>query len=150
MKKVIAMIVVIMVIVVTYSVVELSVPKEIVNEYYLFTKGDTTGSGVWLYGDTYMSSCKSDKIIELMQNTSNLLAMQYSINGDYDDMKKLMRTNNVAVVDSETVGDTYIIYGLSDRATGRNVSILGKQVNIQLAIRNNTITVGTPLIMGSY
>lgn len=148
MKKFLIMIVVMIVIGCTYSLAFSNIGGFKDADYTIFTKGDTGGNGIWLYGDTYMIACNKKELTKLV-TLSNVIGYQATFEGDYNDMLKELDRQSVAVISNDSIEGVYIIYGISDKC-GKSVTVGGKSVNVQVAIRGNKITVGTPLIMGSY
>lgn len=55
----------------------------------------------------------------------------------------------VTVTERQSLGGIEIVYGYTEKLRG-GVNVDGKRVNIELAYRGGTITVGTPVILGSY
>lgn len=68
--------------------------------------------------------------------------------GTYNDFKKLIDVLNIEIVVSESIDGLECIYGFGE--FGRHVTINGMAVNIQLAFNLGNITVGCPIILGSY
>ena len=71
-----------------------------------------------------------------------------SYKGTYDDFKKMINELDVKVVASDSIGDLECLYGFGD--FGRHVMVNGKAVNIQIAYNLGNITIGCPIILGSY
>lgn len=69
--------------------------------------------------------------------------------GKDEDIDYLIRKLNIQVKDEQNFSNIRTIYGYSARL-GEGVKLSGEKVNIQIARRGSTITVGTPLILGSY
>ena len=69
--------------------------------------------------------------------------------GGSSDVKELIKRLDIKVVDEQNLANIKIIYGFSPRL-GKPVIINNKKVNIHIAQRCAIITVGTPLILGSY
>ena len=108
---------------------------------------------------------------ELRRGFSGIKGESVSFDGGYGDALEILKLYRVKIIFEETVpdaqctidnaqctmhnaqfGDTIkIIYGFS-RLFTRSVNLDGKKVNIQIAVNGSTgrVTVGTPLILGSY
>lgn len=69
--------------------------------------------------------------------------------GNDSDIEFLLDRLNIRVVDEYCFSNIHTIYGYSARL-GQVVKVSGKKVNIQIAKRGGLITVGCPLIQGSY
>lgn len=145
MKKFIVLIIAVAVLVVTYSAPALAIDREA--SYAVYVRGETAGS-IWLYNDIYMTECNRDTAINY-RNIHNAVGYSKRFKGSYTDLMAEAKNHNARILKSENVGGVYIYYGYSDKL-GRTVNVDGMGVNIQLALRGKTITVGTPLIMGSY
>lgn len=65
------------------------------------------------------------------------------------DVEKIIKRLRVEKVYEQELSGIFVIYGYSPRL-GEGVYLDGKKVNIQIAKRGETVTVGTPLIKGSY
>ena len=86
---------------------------------------------------------------EMADSLGNIVGISASFKGDYDDFTREIKKCKVAVQQEESVGNVHIIYGISENC-GKPTYANGMNINFQIAIRDNVITVGTPLIMGSY
>lgn len=62
---------------------------------------------------------------------------------------QLLSSLKAQVVKVERVGDITLYYAYSHRMSN-TVKVDGKKVNVQIAVTDSAITVGSPLIMGSY
>lgn len=150
MKKISILIFAVIILALTYSypaIKDFAGAKDVVYTYY--TSGDTTGKGIWLYGDTYMISCTKSEAKTVQNNIGSLKGMSVSFKGDYDDFRKAQKNCNMSVLISENIDGTVIVYGYSDKL-GKCVDVDGKTINVQMALKDGKITVGTPLIVGSY
>lgn len=143
MKKFLILCIVVVAIVVTYSCPALAIDNEACYAVYTRYSGDT-----WLYKDIYMTECDSNTAINY-SNVPNAVGYSKRFKGNYDDLITEAKKHNVRILHSEEVDGVYLYYGISD-TLGQTVYTNGYSVNMQLAIRGNIITVGTPLIMGSY
>lgn len=143
MKKFLLLIIIVGIVTVTYACPSLAVDNTAYYAVYTKYAGDT-----WLYKDVYMTECDQE-IAKNYRSVPNAVGYSKRFKGDYDDLVAEARKHNARIIASEEAGGAYIYYGISD-ALGKTVNVNGKAINIQLAIRGNVITVGTPLIMGSY
>lgn len=69
--------------------------------------------------------------------------------GSKDRFESEIRRLGVTVTERQSLGGIEIVYGYTEKLRG-GVNVDGKRVNIELAYRGGTITVGTPVILGSY
>ncbi len=66
-----------------------------------------------------------------------------------NDLATLLNTLSVNVHTTQTLGNLTIVCGYSPKLTG-GVILDGNKTNVQIAFDGNTITIGSPLILGSY
>lgn len=121
--------------------------KDITINY--FTKGKYSAQSIYLYDDIYMTTTDYANGQQTADNLVNIVGISATFEGDFDDMQKVLKKCKVAVKQEETVDGIHIIYGISE-SCGKPVQANGMIINFQIAIRDNVITVGSPLIMGSY
>lgn len=121
--------------------------KDITLNY--FTKGKFSEKAIYLYDDIYMTTTDYKSGQNTADSLANIVGISATFEGDFDDMQNVLKKCNVAVVKEETLCGIHIIYGISENC-GKPVQANGMNINFQIAIRDNVITVGTPLIMGSY
>lgn len=69
--------------------------------------------------------------------------------GSKDEFEAEIRRLGVTVTERQSLGGIEIVYGYTEKLRG-GVNVDGKRVNIEFAYRGGTITVGTPVILGSY
>ncbi|HRF35826.1 MAG TPA: hypothetical protein PLZ09_00840 [Clostridia bacterium] len=114
-----------------------------------FTKGNYGTNSIYLYDDIFMTTSDYKNGQKTADSLVNIVGISATFEGDFDDMQKVLKKCRVAVLSEESVGNVHIIYGISE-SCGKPVQANGMNINFQIAIRDNVITVGTPLIMGSY
>ncbi len=149
MKKCLIVLALCILLLVTYSlpVILPDSDKEIYINY--FTKGKYNENSIYLYDDIFMTSSDYKNGQQTADSLRNIVGISATFKGDFDDMQKVLKKCKVAVSSEERVGNVHIIYGISE-SCGKPVQANGMNINFQIAIRDNVITVGTPLIMGSY
>lgn len=149
MKKALIVLSFCLLLLITYSlpVILPSTDKDIKLNY--FVEGCQAANAVYLYDDIYMVSAKYKNGISAADNLVNIVGISATFEGDFDDVRNVLKKCKVAVMQEESVGNVHIIYGISEDC-GKPVEANGKNINFQIAIRDNVITVGTPLILGSY
>ena len=73
----------------------------------------------------------------------------FCIYGTSTDALQILHSLGAVIIKEESFDDFKIIYAHSPKI--HNYVLIGnKKINIQIALKNNKITVGTPLILGSY
>lgn len=81
--------------------------------------------------------------------TGNSKGQSIRFLGNDSDVKELLDKMEIQIVDRQNLANITIIYGYTVKL-GKPVTLKGQKVNIQIAKRGASITVGTPLILGSY
>lgn len=148
MKKIIIIVVLLVIAVCTYSIPQSFIKSNDVLEVRYYTLGNPTNAGTYMFDNVYMINDKNLKKVN-SKNLVNVVGTDYLIEGDYDKFRDIISTYNIDVKKSEVVENIHIIYGVYEGACQPKF-VDGYAVNIQIAIHDNVITVGTPLIMGSY
>lgn len=102
-------------------------------------------------GNGFLISCATQDASEVfLQLEKSKIAGEcfcfYEINFDF---KKLLKKLNAKIVKTEITQNIYIIYAYSNKFLNF-VFVEGKKVNLQIANNNNFVTVGTPLVLGSF
>ena len=90
-----------------------------------------------------------DSYRRLKAECPNIYGESITYHGDSVSLDNIMREIGVAIYDDIDDGNTRIIHGYSARC-GNAIAHHGRMVNIEAKCGNNTIQIGTPLIMGSY
>lgn len=86
---------------------------------------------------------------DILKSASGIDGISFSFVGGQSDIDDLQNTLKLKIVYTETVDDIVCIYGYSSLVKG-SVNLDGKKINVQIAKSNDTISVGSPLILGSY
>ena len=79
---------------------------------------------------------------------NNSYGQSVSLKGNLNDCYAIINLLGVKVLESEHFDNIYNIYGEGD--FGEKVDVNGAKVNIQIAYRSGMITIGCPIILGSY
>lgn len=69
--------------------------------------------------------------------------------GSEKDIQYFINTTDMKIIDEQNLANIKVIYGYSPRFKDF-VVINGERINVQIAQRGRTITIGLPLINGSY
>ena len=150
MRKFSIAITIVLLIVVTYSVPALMIDnggEDIAVSYY--TDGKCTANSTYMFDNIYLSNYDYSETDKAERTLYNIVGVSYTLDGDYDKFCEILDDLGIATLATEVVDNIHIIYGRSELC-GQPKIVDGLAVNIQLAIRDGVITVGTPLIMGSY
>lgn len=102
-------------------------------------------------GNVYMVHCNKEnaKQTYLLLDKQKISGQSFSFVGQPAELKNLVARLNINVVSEENLGDIVVINGYCKKfATG--VFVGSDMVNIQLAYNKGIITVGCPVILGSF
>lgn len=107
------------------------------------------GASVVKNGDMFFVSCKSNVAQNVKQQLDNIDGESISFQGTKNDALKFLSQFNYEIVFSEMVEDIFIIYAYCP-TIANCVYVNNQKINIELAVNKSNITIGTPLIIGSY
>lgn len=89
------------------------------------------------------------KAKKVKDSLNSFIGISYTLNGTYEDMKQLVTKLKGKVVFSQEIEGITTIYAYNSHLK-KSVNLRGEKVNIQFAFSQGNITVGYPLIIGSY
>lgn len=110
------------------------------------------GGRYGVYDDTFSEkeyTLTAPEMVWETLSTGNLSGRSVRFEGNENDVEELKERLRLSEVMSETVGGIKIIYGYTNAFVEYKL-VSGKKVNVQIAVSAGTVTVGVPLIMGSY
>lgn len=91
----------------------------------------------------------SEQAKRVRASASGLKGECVRFNGKPEDVEIARKKLNLRVIKSQQMGDVYTVYGYSP-LLARSVSMEGEKINVQIAYSKGRISIGTPLILGSY
>lgn len=100
-------------------------------------------------GAGYIVSCgvtDGEKVFNALKQ--NAYGQSVSLKGDLNYCKSLITSMGVKVVKCENFNNIYNIYGIGD--FGNKIVVDGQKFNVQIAYRDGVVTIGCPVILGSY
>lgn len=100
-------------------------------------------------GSGRIVSCDANDFLETLAKCDGVDGVSVSFSGTDDDVQRLISFFRLDTLSSNLLDDLTVICGHSAKIQG-GVWIDGQLVNLQIAYRNGTVTVGSPLILGSY
>lgn len=102
-------------------------------------------------GNGFILQCRSRDAAEVyaLLSPALLSGESFSFSGGLAEARAILSRLDAEVVSSEQIDQLQIWYGYT-RMLGGELSVQGQAINLQIAIRDGTVTVGTPLILGSY
>ena len=74
---------------------------------------------------------------------------RFDLKGSEADARLLLKKLNAVIVEEESVGEITIIYAYAN-SIAKSEKLFGEKVNIMIALSKGNMTVGSPLIKGSY
>jgi len=74
----------------------------------------------------------------------------FRFTGDINSINDLVDRLNAKVVRTGYIEDVYVVYVYSGAIRATPLSLYGERVNMQIALSQNTVSVGVPLILGGY
>jgi|LGOV01.1.fsa_nt_gb hypothetical protein len=111
--------------------------------YYDYLTIDNAGLGS-------IVSCNASMASIIKKHLDDIVGESISFEGKYSEVMGIIKTYNAQVVKAERIdGEIYTVYA-STNAFLKCVYIDDYKVNMQIAYSDGIITVGTPLILGSY
>ena len=101
-------------------------------------------------GNSFIVSCDISNVKKTKNSLTNILGERVRINNYTQEVyKKIFKKYQNKIVFEEIV-DNIKIYYCFDSALEKYVSLFNKKVNIQIAVKNNEIDIGYPLILNGY
>lgn len=116
--------------------------------FYTLDKTDTSLSSV-KNGNTFVVSCKINQASSVKQKLGKILGESVHFNGDKSAGLNIISGLNCTNISTENIDNIFILYAYSPQVENY-VYINSKKVNIQLAVNNGVVTIGSPVIIGSY
>lgn len=86
---------------------------------------------------------------QTLKNVDGVQGVSYSYKGQSSDVFALVKKFDLSVCDCYSDGSVFTVCGHSPYFIG-GTTLGGKKVNLQIAFHNGVVTVGSPLILGSY
>ena len=100
-------------------------------------------------GNGKIVRCSVADLNNVLARCSYVDGFSISFQGALRDMERIVRLLNVNITSTLNIDGLHIICGNSAKLIG-GVSLDGVTVNLQIAYRDGTVTVGSPLILGDY
>lgn len=98
-------------------------------------------------GNGYIIQTRANKAKETLKFLSNCSGFMLTFNGTKEDVKALL--NEIKIIKIEFLNDIETYYAYSCGLL-YSTMLESKKVNLQIAINRNIITIGSPIILGSY
>ena len=104
--------------------------------------GIDMGNGRMVHGEV-------SELQTLLEKCRDVDGVSVSFDGSIEDVKRIAELLNLNVTHQYETCGIEIVCGLSSKVNG-GVILDGRTVNVQIAYKDGTVTVGSPLILGSY
>lgn len=104
--------------------------------------------------EVYLQNYSSNAVIKTVDFTdymflSDIKGESVKFSAEEFNQTELLNNLNAVIVFTETLDGVYCIYAYSPKIRYRQ-TVNGKTVNVQIAVRGEQITVGCPIIYGSF
>ena len=93
--------------------------------------------------------CSVAEMDSALARCRDLDGFSVSFCGTYNDVERVAQLFNVKVTSTLNLDGLLVLCGNSPKLTG-GVTLDGARVNVQIAYKDGTVTVGCPLILGEY
>lgn len=100
-------------------------------------------------GDNYIVKCQPFLASVIKKSLANLQGESIVFEGNRQDAFDYLSHYNTQIVLTENVDGIFILYAYVPNIYD-SIYINSQKVNIELAVKNNVITIGCPIILGDY
>lgn len=120
--------------------------------FYTTTKNNNTPNFVKKLdvGSGEILQCHSSFAKQLRKRLDGVAGISFSFQGDEDDIESFFKDVDAVVLSCENVDDELTIYMAYSPKFQNKIFVDGCSVNLQIAFSKNTITIGSPIILGEY
>lgn len=152
MKKLVLLILVVLFASFTYFGTNFAkMSKKIDGEVTVYSSSQTTLSGYAsiLNVEHYMTTGKVADIGKLVKNTDGVQGVSIKTRGSIENLNDYLKMYSANIVKAQNVDGVQIYYAYSPRLREK-INVFGESVNIEIAFNNGMVTIGSPIIIGSY
>ena len=100
-------------------------------------------------GSGKIVQCDVAEFNNTLSHCKDVDGFSVSFTGTISDVDRIVRLFNLNVTSTLNIDGLQIVCGNSARLKG-GVTLEGERINLQIAYKDGTVTVGSPLILGSY
>lgn len=93
--------------------------------------------------------CSGGEYATILANCQGIDGVSFCFDGSKVDVERLLCKLLTRIHTTQTIGNLVVFCGYSPKITG-GIVVDGHKTNVQIAFDGNTITIGSPLILGSY
>jgi len=87
---------------------------------------------------------------KIYNKLSSVVGISFTLQGTRNDFINICENLELTIVSKEIVSDGIISYLCYTKKIANRILVDNEEINVQIAINKNNITVGTPVILGSY
>ena len=120
-------------------------------EFYLTEFVELDSAETIRNGDGWIVRCAIERARSIKKEIGeNIEGESFTIYGGKEIVNKIIDKAQASIVKEGKTGDVYCYYLYSGKINARSITVFDRKVNLQIAVSKNEITVGYPIILGSY
>ena len=100
-------------------------------------------------GNGKIVTCAAGELRTTLKQCSGVQGVSVSFDGNEQDVERIADLLHLDIVSNYELCGLVVTCGVSSRIRG-GVTVDGNRVNVQIAYKDGVVTVGSPLILGSY
>ncbi|MBQ0017017.1 MAG: YwmB family TATA-box binding protein, partial [Clostridiales bacterium] len=100
-------------------------------------------------GDSFIVKCSKDNANDIKKQLDNIKGESITFKGSKSKILSYLKILNAEIVLTENMDNIYSVYAYSKNIPDY-VYINHQKVNIQISCTDDTVSIGTPLILGSF
>lgn len=97
----------------------------------------------------YITTVSSNELNKVKNSTKGIIGISHTFNGSKECIQDYLKVFDAEMVKEQTIDGVIIVYAYSSRIKD-NVTVGDNKINIQIAVNRGKVTIGSPLIIGSY
>ncbi|MCL2540135.1 MAG: YwmB family TATA-box binding protein [Firmicutes bacterium] len=101
-------------------------------------------------GNGYIVSTSAQHAASLQRMLPPAEGQSITFSGNIGNMESILSRLNATVVSRQDIGGEIVNCYAYSSGFNKSVLVDGQKINLQVAVRNGTVTLGTPLILGSF
>lgn len=107
------------------------------------------GANCVINGNSGIVSCNSQSANKVYSKLNGIVGISFVTKGDNKTLTHIFDDLKLTILSKECV-DKFIIYLAHTSLFSNHIMVDNKKVNIQIALKDGDIIIGTPVILGSY
>jgi len=102
------------------------------------------------YGSGFYATCDSQNAYNILSQIDNVVGVSVVFNGNENDVETISKLLNLSTIKKQDItSELTTRLGYSPSISTYSI-IDGERCNVQIALHNGIITLGCPMILGSY